>query len=139
MGTKNNPGKFDCYEKALPDEPVFVVLARDPEFARLVRNWAESRSRAIACGDRPETDGGMVLEAYDVATRGERWRKENNGAWREVAQPRAPAESELDVDISDLVAQADASIATTRATRDFIRRVFTTEAIHALRAVRKKT
>ncbi|HAW11807.1 MAG TPA: aspartate decarboxylase, partial [Chloroflexi bacterium] len=30
MGTKNNPGKFDCYDDAHPDEPMFVLLGRDP-------------------------------------------------------------------------------------------------------------
>ena len=35
MGTKNNPGKFDCYEHAKPDEPMFVLLGRDLEALRL--------------------------------------------------------------------------------------------------------
>jgi hypothetical protein len=40
MGTKNNPGKYDCYAKAEPDEPMFVLLGRDPLAATLVRAWA---------------------------------------------------------------------------------------------------
>ena len=28
MGTKNNPGRFDCYGNAEPDEPIFVLLGR---------------------------------------------------------------------------------------------------------------
>lgn len=40
MGTKTNPGKFDCYEAAAPDEPMFVLLARDPLAPYLVRLWA---------------------------------------------------------------------------------------------------
>jgi len=43
MGTKNNPGKFDCYEKAEPDEPMFVLLARDPLAGHLVSIWAKMR------------------------------------------------------------------------------------------------
>ncbi len=43
MGTKNNPGKFDCYESALPDEPMFVLLARDPHASLLVDLWADLR------------------------------------------------------------------------------------------------
>lgn len=39
MGTKNNPGKFDCYTKAEPDEPMFVLLARDPLAPILVNLW----------------------------------------------------------------------------------------------------
>lgn len=40
MGTKNNPGAFDCYEKAEPDEPMFVLLARDPRAAHMTELWA---------------------------------------------------------------------------------------------------
>lgn len=43
MGTKNNPGTFDCYEAADPDEPMFVLLARDPLAAMLVDLWANTR------------------------------------------------------------------------------------------------
>lgn len=39
MGTKNNPGKFDCYAKAEPDEPLFVLLARDPAAPVLIYLW----------------------------------------------------------------------------------------------------
>ena len=37
MGTKNNPGVFDCYANAEPDEPMFVLLGRDKDAATLVR------------------------------------------------------------------------------------------------------
>lgn len=45
MGTKNNPGSFDCYANAEPDEPMFTLLARDPLAPGLVRIWAALRSR----------------------------------------------------------------------------------------------
>lgn len=45
MGTKNDPGKFDCYSKAEPDEPVFVLLGRDPAAPILINLWADIRSR----------------------------------------------------------------------------------------------
>lgn len=45
MGTKNQPGKFDCYSKAEPDEPVFVLLGRDPAAPILINLWADIRSR----------------------------------------------------------------------------------------------
>ena len=64
MGTKNNPGQFDCYEAADPDEPMFVLLARDPDAPRLVREWARNRElrdgpnakvrEARACADAME-------------------------------------------------------------------------------------
>lgn len=43
MGTKNNPGKYDCYAKAEPDEPVFVLLGRDRAAPALVWLWAVMR------------------------------------------------------------------------------------------------
>lgn len=46
MGTKNNPGKYDCYVKAEPDEPLFTVLGRDPLGADFVALWAAMRAKA---------------------------------------------------------------------------------------------
>lgn len=82
MGTKSNPGKFDCYTNALQDEPMFVLLARDPDFLRLVRKWAKRRGKDVRCGLRPESDMMLVAEAEECAWAGEKWRKINNGAWR---------------------------------------------------------
>jgi hypothetical protein len=45
MGTKNEPGKFDCYSKAEPDEPMFVLLGRDPVASTLVNLWADIAHR----------------------------------------------------------------------------------------------
>jgi hypothetical protein len=86
MGSKVNPGKFDCYDAALPDEPMFVLLGRDPTFGILVREWANQRERDIECGDRPPGDRLMVKEARDLAQEGEAWRAANNGAWRGVTR-----------------------------------------------------
>lgn len=43
MGTKNKPGEFDCYANAEPDEPMFVLLGRDPCAGTLVLMWAAMR------------------------------------------------------------------------------------------------
>lgn len=43
MGTKDNPGEFDCYAKAAPDEPMFTLLARDKHAPTLVWLWATLR------------------------------------------------------------------------------------------------
>lgn len=43
MGTKNQPGKFDCYANAAADEPIFVLLARDKHAPTLVWLWATLR------------------------------------------------------------------------------------------------
>lgn len=82
MGTKEEPGDFDCYHNALPGEPIFVLLARDPDFHRLVMKWARRRSQDVQCGLRPESDMDMVAEAQSCAFKGRKWRKDNNGKWR---------------------------------------------------------
>lgn len=43
MSTKNNPGPFDCYANAEPDEPMFVLLGRDKHAPLLVHLWALMR------------------------------------------------------------------------------------------------
>lgn len=43
MGTKRNPGAFDCYDNAKPDEPMFILLGRDRHAPQLVRLWADLR------------------------------------------------------------------------------------------------
>ncbi len=43
MATKNNPGKYDCYQNADPDEPMFVLLARDRHAPALVWLWSVMR------------------------------------------------------------------------------------------------
>lgn len=46
MGTKNKPGTFDCYGAAHPDEPMFILLARDPLAPDLVDRWADQREQS---------------------------------------------------------------------------------------------
>lgn len=60
MGTKNNPGDFDCYANADPDEPMFILLGRDPFAPQLVEAWAALRREA---GDDPT----KIQEALDCA------------------------------------------------------------------------
>ena len=78
MGTKRNPGKFDCYEKADPDEPMFILLGRDPMAANTVRQWAAWRHRQ-ECADRgipwnPEVPvSPKILEALDCADAMDEW------------------------------------------------------------------
>ena len=43
MGTKIDPGPYDCYHNAEPDEPMFILLARDPLAPILVEAWASLR------------------------------------------------------------------------------------------------
>jgi hypothetical protein len=43
MGTKNEPGAYDCYAKLGPDEPYFLLRAKDPVAPYLTMMWAASR------------------------------------------------------------------------------------------------
>jgi hypothetical protein len=66
MGTKNNPGAFDCYANAAADEPMFVLLGRDRHAAGLVRLWALLRARE---GEDEE----KVAEAFCCADAMDQW------------------------------------------------------------------
>lgn len=69
MASKNNPGKFDCYTNAHPDEPMFVLLGRDPMAGRLVRIWASLRE---AHGEDP----AKVSEARACAESMDQWARD---------------------------------------------------------------
>jgi hypothetical protein len=71
MATKNKPGAYDCYTKAEPDEPMFVLLARDPVAPLLVRLWCEIR-RLLG-----NTDEAQLIEAEQCALAMVAWRHKN--------------------------------------------------------------
>ncbi len=106
MGTKNNPGKFDCYHAAEPDEPMFILLARDPLAAKLVELWALLRdgrtyaarelTRDMIRATRAEkvfANAEKIAEARGCARAMEAWRSEQRVA--EVSPVRH-------VDVADL-------------------------------------
>lgn len=66
MGTKNKPGKYDCYAHAKVDEPLFVLLGRDPMAGTLVRVWADLR-------EQNGEDPAKVKEARDCADALDAW------------------------------------------------------------------
>lgn len=68
MATKNDPGQFDCYASAAPDEPMFILLARDPLAPILVRLWSELRGHLAG-------NPSKTAEARNVALAMERWRE----------------------------------------------------------------
>ena len=74
MGTKNNPGRFDCYANAAPNEPMFILLGRDPHAPAAVLQWASDRERMIERGVKPKSDMAMVEEARDCAAAMARYR-----------------------------------------------------------------
>jgi hypothetical protein len=98
MGTKNDPGKFDCHAAAAPDEPIFTLRSTDPLAPILVDLWASMRERER--GDDPK-----AREAREVSTAMRRYRlnQEYQGAARERDQApglRASFDAELDGIIS---------------------------------------
>lgn len=82
MGTKLQELRSGCFAAAMDDEPMFVLLARDPHAPAMVREWADARQRDINAGRKPASDMDKVMEARDTADRMEAWREENDGAWR---------------------------------------------------------
>lgn len=62
MSSKTNPGAFDCFAAAEPDEEMFILLGRDPWAGSFVRRWIDLRTlngeradkleEAKACADR---------------------------------------------------------------------------------------
>lgn len=70
MGTKNNPGKYDCYATLEPDEPHFVLMGRDRHAPLLVRLWAQMR-------EMDGEDQGKIMEAYDCALQMEVYRRKH--------------------------------------------------------------
>lgn len=73
----------DCYLNALPGEPKFTLLARDPQSPDRVREWANQREKEIRAGLRPETDWEQVAKARQIAWDMLQWRIANDGAWRQ--------------------------------------------------------
>ena len=78
MSTKQHPGSFDCYAKLAPDEPYFVLRAKDPIAPALVELWAELRKAQFA---RFLNDGGLfaakLTEARACADEMRRWHAEH--------------------------------------------------------------
>lgn len=78
MGTKAKPGRFDCYGAALPDEPLFVLLGRDPLAPLVVRMWADLRELTRGRSQK-------VSDAGDCSLAMENWRKVNEAPSTEAA------------------------------------------------------
>lgn len=72
MGTKNNPGKYDCYAKLEPDEPYFLLRGKDPIGWLIVKLWIAMR---ITMADDliPAAYGDKLNEAKDTAARMKEW------------------------------------------------------------------
>ena len=83
MGTKNNPGEFDCYANADRDEPLFVLRAKDKSAPDVVRHWAyqyklrKEQANGKGKGDGPQPltpdQRRKYLEALDCADQMAEW------------------------------------------------------------------
>ena len=90
--TKNNPGKFDCYDEAGGDEPIFVLRSTDSSAPDAVRHWAASynlrKSMENAVGNGPVTltehQQEKFDEALECANAMERWRRRNRMKTRAI-------------------------------------------------------
>jgi len=71
MGTKSEPGAFDCYGKAAEDEPIFTLRANDPLASMIVHMWADAYRTA------GNVDPAKLSEARECANSMIRWRKAN--------------------------------------------------------------
>lgn len=96
MATKNNPGAFDCYANADPDEPIFVLKATDPLAPGTVRMWAsryEIHKRRKNKGYLTLRQERKVAEAQKCADDMARWYEAN-------VKPSAPKLSKPSADES---------------------------------------
>lgn len=88
MGTKLIPGEFDAISAALPDEPYFVLLARDMSAPEMLHQWADKRRKRVhdeagaEYTERQILDLRKCTEADATADEMRVWRAANEGRWR---------------------------------------------------------
>jgi hypothetical protein len=68
MGTKKNPGTFDCYANAEDDEPMFVLLARDVRAPEVIELWCQ-------LSEAKGTDPEKIKEARKCISEMRDWRR----------------------------------------------------------------
>jgi hypothetical protein len=74
METKNAPNPNGCLAKAEPDEPMFILLARDPLAPALVEEWAQKR--VMTC-EATDANVAKVNGALETARAMREWRTKN--------------------------------------------------------------
>lgn len=80
MGTKYNPGEFDCYNKLKPDEPYFILMARDQQAPHRVLDWAQNREYGLGRIENPQErarEVAKIAEARTCAEAMKAWRQKN--------------------------------------------------------------
>jgi hypothetical protein len=73
MWSKTKPGPFDRYTAAEPEEPIFVLLGRDPVASLLVSLWIGVHD---VMGDNPPD---AVLDAMQCSLAMEQWARTHGG------------------------------------------------------------
>jgi len=90
MGTKADPGPFDCYAAAEPDEPLFVLKSTDESAPTLVRIWAELyRERKMKANRWTPAAIQRYCEALECANQMAAWRHNKLGE-RNAPMPWVP-------------------------------------------------
>ena len=72
MGTKIEPGEYDCYGKATDDEPIFTLRANDTCAPALVRIWVGMQLRTN------DFKTNKCLDALTIAEDMEKWKANND-------------------------------------------------------------
>jgi hypothetical protein len=94
MGTKTDPGPFNCLAAAEPDEPIFILLGRDAHAHAAVRKWADDREAFIKTGAKPVEDMHRVWEARECADKMEAFHIARAAKKRSEALYSAPQTAE---------------------------------------------
>jgi hypothetical protein len=93
MEIKDNLRPDGCFARALPNEPMSILLARDEHAPDTLRKWADLRARRWIETQDPE-DEASAAQAIMDADEFERWRSDHDGEWRgkPPTLPWAPSE-----------------------------------------------
>ena len=80
MSTKNNPGPFNCYKAAAPDEPIFTLKASDITAPLVINFWANLyRERKEYAGEFNERAKQKHAEALICAEEMTTWFNAHKG------------------------------------------------------------
>ena len=113
MGTKNNPGAFDCYAAAHPDEPMFILLGRDKHAPTLVWLWATLR-------ELDDEDPAKVDEARQCSRAMSEWNEKRGRRSAGIGQAGLAAVLELIRQANRLIADGSNAPTSTDEFRAFL-------------------
>jgi hypothetical protein len=100
MATKSNPGECDCYDKAEPDEPMFVLLGRDRHAPTLVWLWATLR-------ELDDENPAVVSDARDTVAAMIKWAAQHGRQSAGLGQATLAGVMELIRSVNGAVKNAD--------------------------------